>query len=547
LAPAPTSTRPTTPKTPSRLGFALKLAVAGVLAVALLFCLLLALAPRDVVQKLNDLKGANSAARQQALVWLAEAEPQDAFRAQVTAALEPMILEGDVRGDLGPDLLLRAYLHWAASDNVPAMIRMVESPNLPSWNPARTGLVMEALGRLKDERATEVLAEKLPDAVLHDQAVSALKLMGPKAEDAVMEYLFDDNPNTRLRAGQLLASYGTKPRTIAAEALRRLKSNDPDAQRGATVWYAENPPDTEAQKSVAGPLLARLLDDLSPRVNAEALQALKLWATRDCLPELTAYARRQAKVASTSEASANTAALIDVLAQFPDERAAEAIALQLENPAQRSKAEQALLKLGPNAVKAVLPYINHPDAGVQAEARSLCQLLNISADTQLRQSLTDVADASQARSRAALQSLARLRPDDANRAAVASALNTPLLDADQGVREDALNAALVWGTKDNAATLARLLASFPSEDCGRNPRTLEKISRALSSIGPGAEEAVIPLLQSPDGVVLAESFRILGEIGTDRSVPALQATAQHYGGVIYNQAYATIAKIMARK
>ena len=33
------------------------------------------------------------------------------------------------------------------------------------------------------------------------------------------------------------------------EALRRVQSNDPVAQRGAAAWFAENPPLNDAQKA----------------------------------------------------------------------------------------------------------------------------------------------------------------------------------------------------------------------------------------------------------------------------------------------------------
>jgi hypothetical protein len=546
-AAAPVAPRPAVPankKARSRLAFGLSIAVAGLLVLTGVVFGMFLLGPRDVDQKLNDLKGAAPAVRQQALVWLAEAVPRDAYRAPVTAALEPLLFEGDVRGDLSPDLLLRAYLHWASPDNVPAMMRMVDSPNLPSWSAVKTGLVMESLGKLQDKRAAQVLAEKLPDPLLRDQAVNALKLMGPGAEDAVLDYQFDDNPDTRLRASQLLASYGTSPKTLGAEALRRLKSNDPDVQGSAAVWYAENPPDNPAQKAAAAPFLARLLDGLSPRVDAVALQALKLWATKDCLPSLATFAQRQQKAAANAETAANTSVLIDVLAQFPDETAAEAIALQLKDVGQRGKAVQALLKLGPVSAKAVLGYLNHPDGGVRKEAQSLSRLLNISADRQLAQTLTDVADASKPRSRAALQHLATLRADDANRADVSRTLNAPLLDPDPGIRADALNAVAIWGTKENTVALVKRLGSFPN---GSDPRMIQSVSAALISIGPGAEEAVIHLLRSPEGVVVCEASRILGEIGTDKSVEPLQETSRLYGGVFYNQMQVTIAKIMARK
>jgi HEAT repeat protein len=513
----------------------------GLLAVAGLFFLIFLLTPSEVDNKLNDLKASAPDQRAQALVWLADADPEAGYRARVTAALEPLVFEGDVHGDLNADLVLRAYLRWADRRNVPALIRMMENPTLPSWGPRQTGLVMAALGKLQDRRAIGVLAERLPDSLLHDQAVNALKLMGPGAEKTVLDYLFDPDPDTRLRASQLLADYGTNPETIAAEALSRLKSNQAEVQSGAAVWFAENPPGDETQRAEAARLLARLLDDLSPKVNAQALRALKLWATRDSLPQLLAFARRQ------DQAAAGDPALIEVLAQFPDETAAEAIARQLKNAPQRSKAAQALMKLGPVATKAVLGYIDDPDDAVQKEARQLSQLLNIPADRQLGQILADVADPEIPRSRAALDYLAKLRPDPASRGKVSPALNAPLLDADPGIRAAALNAVKVWGSKENTATLVKALGSFPSgppecndgiievlgalQDPAAAPalaqglthvRERDTVSKALRSIGASAEGAVAPFLQSDDGWARVEACRILAEVGTSKSLQPLK-------------------------
>jgi predicted Zn finger-like uncharacterized protein len=512
--------------------------VGGILVLTGLFFLIFFLTPSAVGQKLNDLKAGDPAAREQALVWLATAEPDEARRAEVTAALEPLLFDGDVNGPLNPDLLLRAYLRWAGTDNVPAMLRLVENPTLPCWDPAKTGLVMTAFGKLKDERAVDALAERLPDRVLHDQAVNALKLMGPRAEPAVLNYLFDDDPGTRLRAGQLLADYGTPVKTIAAEAMNRLKSNQADVQRTAAAWFAENPPANEAQKAEAARLLIRLLDNLSPKVNAQALRALRLWATKDCLPQLLAFAVR------VNKAGATDPALLDVLAQFPDETAAEAIALQLKNVAQRGKAVQALLKLGPAATKAVLGYINSPDAGVRKEARSIARLLKIPVGGQLEQTLADVADPQVSRSRAALQYLARLRVDQASRVKVSTALNAPLLEADKGIRQDALNAVKVWGTKENTAPLLKLLGDSPGRRDGcvidilgalgdpaaapalaqglTDVRERGPVSKALKAMGPGAEEAVLPFLESKDVGARVEACRILADIGTHKSLQPLK-------------------------
>jgi hypothetical protein len=504
----------------------------------------------DVDQKLSDLSGDDPTARSSAVLWLAEADPQDSHRAHVTATLEPLIFDGDVRGNLDLDVVLRAYLRWANQDNVPSLIRMVENPNLPSWRPEKTGLVMETLGHLQDKRAADVLARKLSDPQLHDQAVDALKLLGPGAEDAVLDYMFAGDPATRQRAGDLLADYGTPPPKVIAEARRRLKSNDPDEQRAAAAWFADNPPDNDAEKARVAEPLAALLGDLSPEVNGVVLRALKLWATRDCLPQVVDYAQRLDKAEDSKKVAANRSVLIDVLAQFPDESAAGAIALQLKDPEHRAKAGQALLKLGPVANETVLGYVNHPDEGVRKEAGSLSRALKVAADSQLEQTLADVADARKARSRAALEHMARLRPDDANRAMVSKALNAPLLDTDTGIRDAALDAVRVWATQENSATLLQLLGGLRGERKESDAHVGDKVAKALISIGAGVEEPVLPLLKSPDGLVRREACSILAEIGTDKCLQALGDGGEAYATIdpgFYRQTQMAREKVMARE
>jgi hypothetical protein len=540
-------------------------AAVGLLVVAGLIVFLLH--PRDVDRKLSDLKGDDVDARQQALLWLAEADVDAPHRGPVTAALEPLLFEGAVRGDLRPDLVLRAYLHWAGPDNVPALVRLVQSTSLPDWGPQKAGLVMQILGKLQDPRAADVLAEKLGDPALHDQAVDALRLMGPAAEGAVLEYAFDENADTRLRANQLLADYGTRPRKIVGAALDRLRSTSPDAQRSAAVWLAENPPDDERQQAEVSKALMGLLADLSPKVNALALHALKLWATKDSLPQLVAFARRDEK------AGACPPELIDVLARFSDASAAEAVALQLKVPANRAQAVQGLAKMGPAATRSVLQYLDYPDPAVQKEVRWLCRQLNVPAAAQLDQTLADAADARKPRARAALQSLAQLRPDEASRARVSAALNAPLLDPDANVRNDALNAARVWASPANTATLLKLLsqlrtgpvcdprviellgalqdrAAAPAlaEGLTRPQPELDAVVKALVAQGPGAEEAVIPYLQSADRAARYAACWVLGEIGTGKSASPLEAAGNKYtrDGDFYRGTKLARQKILAR-
>jgi len=537
-------------KRQSRFRLFLSASVAGVaLVAAVLLAVSLYVRTHEVDLKLADLAGNVPAARSQAVVWLAEAVPQDNRRGQVTAALEPLVVEGDVREQLDSDLVLRAYLHWANQDNVPALIRMVEVHPRSSWSNGKTGQVMIALGKLQDKRAADVLAQRLIDPKLHDQAVDALKLLGPDGQEAVIPFVFADEPDTRQRAEKLLASYGTTQRAVFAEARRRLLSNDQEELHSALAWFAENAPDDDAEKADVAAPLAALLGDHSSKVNHLALRSLKRWANKDCLLQVVAFADRQEKAEKTKESAANNAALIDLLAQFPDEKAADAVALWLKDPEQRSQAVQALLKMGPAATEPVLKHINHSDADVRKEALSLCNRLKIPADRQLEQTLADVADARKPRSRAALQHLAQLRPDEANRAKVSAALNAPLLDMDAGIREAAVDAVRVWATKENTTNLLKLqdkLCAEPKLDGA----CLDRISQVLISVGSDVQDAVIPRLKSPLVPVRVEACRILAEVGTDKGAQALNDAGNAWQPVdptFYNYTQLAIAKIAARK
>jgi hypothetical protein len=556
-----------TQKSRYRLVLGLSLA-AGLLVVAGVILLIALLIPADVDQKLADLKGTDPQARAAAVAWLAEADPGDEVSGRVTAALEPLVLGGDVRHALDPDLLLRAYLNWARRDNVPTLVRMVEHPTLPDWCARKTGQVMETLGKLWDGRAAQALAARLSDPVLHDQAASALETLGPRGEEAVLEYLFDPDPATRLRADKLLAGYGTRPKTIAAEAVDRLQSGQAEVQISAAVWFAENAPEDDMPRAQAARLLAGLLHDLSPKVNAPALRALKLWATKDSLPALVGFAQREAKAGRCDPV------LLDVLARFKDPTAATAIALQLKNTSVRGEAVQALLQLGPTGAPAVLPYLNDPNAAIRKEARSLARSLNIPANRQLDQTLADVADTRTPRRLAALDNLARTAPDEANRTRVSEALNAVLLDPDAKVRDEALAAVMVWGTKENTTTLLKVLgtAQTVGPDCEAHiiaalgaikdsgaavalaqeltdPPMREAAGAALRSIGPAAEDAVIPFVKSMDAGARMEAGAVLAEIGTAKSLTPLREAAQLYtlDGRFTYQAEIACQKIMARK
>jgi HEAT repeat protein len=535
------------------LSMALGMAALMVATVITAIVLVVHWTPTELDRKLAGLKDTNSEVRMQAVGWLAVADPDDLHRAEVTAAVESMLFDDGLSHGKGRDEVLRAYLHWAGSDNRATLIRLVRNPALRGWLPRQTGQVMEALGKLKEIQAAGALAEKLSDPALHDRAVAALQLLGAKAEPAVLDYFFDPDPATRQRARTLLADYGTPPSHVIGAALTRLNSHVPEAQLAAAVWFQENPPDAHSPRGEVARALAGMLDDLSPELNTEALRALRLWWTRDCLPQLVALAQRRS-IQPARQVGPDAGLLIDVLAQVPEASAADAIALELKYDALRGKAEQALLKLGSVARPAILGRLNHPDPAVHQEARRMASLLKISAADQLDQTLADVADAKVARARTALNRLAQTRPEDADRGKVSRSLNAALLASDPGVRADAVNAVAVWGTRANTGALLELLgdnaparnlrimevlgalqdpvAAIPLAQCLIVPRERDAAGKALKAIGAPAEKAVIPYLQSSDRDTRFVACFLLGEIGTEHSLPPLTAARANFMGDI---------------
>jgi HEAT repeat protein len=539
------------------------LAVGGVLALILLF------PPTEAEQKLSDLTAEDVERRDHALVWLLDANPNVPERARVASALEGRLASAEP--SLNRDRLLRAYLRWAAWENVPWMIGVLDNPSLPFWDTDKTAQVMEALGRMGDDRAIEPLARKLADFSLGTAAFSSLKRIGRKAEKTVLACLFQSNEKACSLARRLLREYGTQPEAITQMALRKLGSNEFEARIGALVWLANCPPANAAERPQTARILIKGLDDFQPGIRAQTLRALKLWATRDCLPRLLTIAERD------EAGPFGNRPLIEVLEQFKEEQAAEAIALQMTTSSVRKRVSQALEHIGAPASKAVLKYVNHPDSEAQQEARHLCKVLNISRALQIEQVLADLTQAEAARRRAALKYLSgHLKADEQNRLKLSRALNSVLEDRDNGVREDALHAVKVWGSRENTRTLLRLLEGNAEEKkpFGRSGYIVEilgvlkdpeaapalarglanvfergHVIKALKSMGPGAEKAVIPYLHAEDRAVREEACRILAAIGTRQSLAALKAAAQQFRQDVFflREVQAATRQISARK
>ncbi|MCE9526448.1 MAG: trypsin-like peptidase domain-containing protein [Planctomycetales bacterium] len=144
-----------------------------------------------------------------------------------------------------------------------------------------------------------------------------------------------------------------------------------------------------------------------------------------------------------------------------------------------------------------------------------------------------------------LSELSFMEPVPERREEVAALLN-PLLDAkNESVRSSALNAVKKWGTQKNVPTLLKMLewkslgdrwaAMEALGNIGGSKEAAQAIAalmldqgdmltaaHALEKMGPVAEDAVWPHVGSNDRLLHSNACRVLGAVGTQKSLDKLQ-------------------------
>jgi hypothetical protein len=300
-----------------------------------------------------ELESNNPNRRKAAAEWLVEADPsQSPRRAEVAKALEVFLNDPD---PFGASPGLKALARWATKENVPSLSQALQKATRST--PQSRQQVMEILARIKDPRAAEAIASRLPDFFDRQHAAAALRSMGSAAQDAVAPYRFHKDKQVREEAANLLKAYGTKDDVLLAAAARAFKAADDggpvsvlqgDGRQAAIQWLATVDAETLRRSEYAGEIVTEvagwLLKSDDPFAKQSRLDAIL--------------------VLRNIKDPKGARAVADRLFRYPAHRdAKEALA-----------ASQALAAMGPGAEDPVIECLASNDNEVRATA---CQILQV--------------------------------------------------------------------------------------------------------------------------------------------------------------------------
>jgi HEAT repeat protein len=522
--------------------------------------------PGSVADALNDLRGTDNVRQDVACRWLAKQPVDPAQQPEVAKAL------GNLLGGKKNPAALSALKTWATKDNVPEIAAFLDGGN-PGPLSGSQEAAMETLGRLADERGVDSVARYVTNFFAGETAARSLQAMGPAAEKAVLRCYNDPDSGGRDRVHKLLQGYGTKDVAIALQCAADMHSSKLDTRKMAADWLAQATVDAQIQPQVAKELEANLKDsDWGGR--ARTVRALGVWGTADNVPGLAAVVQDPAPQFGEARVEA-----IAALGKLKDERGVPALIVCLDKDWDRQRAGQALIAIGPPAEKELLKYVGDPasNRGGVMEAQQVLKKMGSKENATVTLALTDLKSNEAGRRREAAERLSEMpAPDKASQADVAKALTKALEDPDEGTRERAAKALIVWATPDSVPALLQALDSKNvwvrrhsmealgkmKEESAAQPIAAHLVpgddrqaaSKALQlMVGTKAENAVIPYLLHNDEGVVIEACRVLQAIGTKsnkRTVSALdqivKAAALRKKVDIYNAALAAGQAIARR-
>jgi len=335
---------------------------------------------------------------------------------------------------------------------------------------------------------------------------------------------------------------GFDPNNVFAEvktvdhAMLLLGQQDAGQRRKGADWLAKQKVDSARQKEVSR-ALEKLKDDEDGWTREAVLKALAVWGDAESV-------RVFLEIAENGKDQPWNIAM-DALAKRKEPRAALIAARELAQWGRDGKCAAVITAIGASAEKDVVPLMNHRDDGVRKKVADWLRQWNTKPQVMNAQCLADLKGNDPPARQHAAEYFARTAVDPKIQAEVARALEPAALSPERGTHEPGIKALLAWATKDSAGTLnaimetnrnhrdktMELLAGWKDEKAlvyvvslfaSANAGERQKAEKALKLYGAAAEVPIQPLLQDKNTFVRRDAARLLGEIGTKASLPALQ-------------------------
>jgi serine/threonine protein kinase/HEAT repeat protein len=337
-------------------------------------------------QAMTDLTNDSPARKRSALVRLARlrgvVEREDVGPAAAKLLKDP---DNGVR-----EAAARAVGAWGGADNVAALVKLLKDPDKRVRHAA-----VAALGHLKTEKAAEPLLKHLD--VDFDQALEALKELGPLAEPAALARLKDKNADRkdRLNACKVLIfvftvksgpdlkdlSMDRKDNELAqiartalghdravVAALAHFTSDDPrrELRGGARQSLANLAPNGRRPQVVE--VLLNKLQQSGHFPDQQLGPALAQWANADAVASLIQVLRSN----PGDPFQHHTVPALSALGRLKDPRAVDDIVPLLANHFVHEHAEKALINMGDVAEWPLLKHLDDPKAEIRAK---VCDVL----------------------------------------------------------------------------------------------------------------------------------------------------------------------------
>jgi HEAT repeat protein len=333
------------------------------------------------------------------------------------------------------------------------------------------------------------------------------------------------------------------------EALERIQGSG-FGRKEAADWLARQSIDPAKQNKVAQALEKQVNVETDHFTKEACVIALGKWATKDQLPTLM-------RVAETNPFDLLRGAAMDAIVRLKDMNNINFILKHLDHGFSADRAKGCLITLGKDAQGEVLKWMDHPNAGVRTKVQDVLFQYRTPESDKIRQAIADLSNPLNHPTGSPVEAanfLAKVQVIPEQQQAVTRSLEGLCKSIDPNVRNAGLTALTVWCTAENIPTLAAALDNpdrgfnavpskaiidalmrFPKEASSARALTRlltnhfekEKASQALKNMGPAAEDAVLEFLRSStDHFAKVEALKIIGAIGTQKSIPVLTLIAQ---------------------